>query len=257
MIEICPLSSGSKGNSIFIKTAKSKVLIDAGISFLSLEKKLLEIDEDIKNIDAIFITHEHFDHIAGLKVITDRLNIPIITNSDTAKQISNILKINPKFKVFTTQEEFEFQDLCVYPFALKHDSVDPVGFLIKNENKRLGFCTDLGFVTSSVINALKNLDFLYIEANHQISFVESCNRPLKYKERVLSKYGHLSNDDMLYLLKNVMHENLKYLFLAHISEECNSLDLLKNLIEDFLMKEKSKTQYFLAYQKKISKKVSF
>ena len=148
MIGYCPLASGSRGNSIYFGSKETKILIDAGLSFLQLNSRLNEIGIKLEDIDAILITHEHSDHIAGLKIITEKLDIPIFTNSDTAKSIYNNLHILPKFKIFTTQEEFEYKDLKISPFSLPHDTPDPVGFIIKNQNLKFGFCTDLGFVSS-------------------------------------------------------------------------------------------------------------
>ena len=255
MLKFCPLASGSKGNSIFLKTKNSKILIDAGISFTKLEKKLLEINEDINLLDAIFITHEHFDHVGYIKTISQKLNIPIITNSQTAKGIYKNINYLPKFKIFTTGEEFEFQDLVVNSFSLPHDTLDPVGFTFISDKKKVGVCTDLGFVTTLVKKKLKDTNLLYIEANHNKNMVLSCNRPKIYKQRVLSKQGHISNEECFDLIKEIMNDELKHFYLAHISSECNSHDLLNDLAKEFLENEKSKSTFSLALQDNVSKSI--
>ncbi|MBN2479948.1 MAG: MBL fold metallo-hydrolase [Parachlamydiales bacterium] len=259
MVSFCPLSSGSKGNSIFLGTKNSKVLIDCGISFLSLEKKLNEIDVNINDIDAVLITHEHFDHISGLKLLVEKLNIPVIINADTAKAIYDKYHISAKYNIFTTFEEFEYKDLKIFPFSINHDCVDPVGFVIKTKNqKKIGICTDIGFVTSYVKEALKNCSILYLEANHSIPMVHSSNRSIVYKQRVLSKQGHLSNDNAIKLLKDLIHPDLNHIYLAHLSEECNSQKLVIDLMEKLLEEKKSnRVEYSIAYQDKISKKIVF
>ncbi|NGX33142.1 MAG: putative metallo-hydrolase YycJ [Candidatus Anoxychlamydiales bacterium] len=257
MIGYCPLASGSKGNSIYFGSKEAKILIDAGLSYLQLNSRLNEIGVKLEDIDAILITHEHSDHIAGLKVISEKENIPIFTNSDTAKSIYNNLHVLPKFKIFTTSEEFEYKDLKIMPFSVPHDTLDPVGFIIKNQNLKFGFCTDLGFISSLVRESLKGLDYLYIESNHHIPYVHASNRSFIYKQRVLSRLGHLSNVDSLKLLGDIIHPNLKHIHIAHISGECNSKELILDMFTKLLDEKQSKTKLTLAHQDKISDKITF
>jgi len=257
MIGFCPLASGSKGNSIYFGTKNVKILIDIGISYAQLKLRLSQIDVNIEDIDAALITHEHADHIYGLKVLVEKLDIPILVNSDTAKGIYNHFNILPKFKIFTTNEEFEFEDLQISPFSVQHDTLDPVGYIIKTDNMKFGFCTDLGFVTTLVINMLKDCTYLYIEANHHVPMVQSSIRPFVYKKRVLSRQGHLSNNDCLNLLDQILHPKLKHIHFAHISNECNSKELINDLIFNLLNKKGLKTEFSITYQDKISKKICF
>ncbi|NGX63266.1 MAG: putative metallo-hydrolase YycJ [Candidatus Anoxychlamydiales bacterium] len=257
MIGYCPLASGSKGNCIYFGSKKAKILIDAGLSYSQVCQRLEKIDVKIEDIDAILITHEHSDHIAGLKILTDKLGIEVFANSDTAKSIYNNLHILPKFRIFTTSQTFEYKDLTILPFSIPHDTLDPVGFVIEYENLKFGFCTDLGFISSLVKYTLKDLDYLYIEANHQTSMVHSSNRSYVYKQRVLSRLGHLSNEDCLKLLDEIIHPNLKHIHIAHISGECNSKQLIEENFLRLLRIKNPKTQLSLAHQDTISKKILF
>ncbi|MFA6119381.1 MAG: MBL fold metallo-hydrolase [Parachlamydiales bacterium] len=257
MIGFCPLASGSRGNAIYFGSEKTKILIDAGISYLQLKTRLAQINVNVEDIEAVLVTHEHVDHIAGLKVLHDKHSTPVFANSDTAKAIYNNLQVLPKFKIFTTSEEFEFKDLKILPFSIQHDTLDPVGFVIKTKNLKFAFCTDLGFVTSLVRKILSDCDYLYIEANHHVPFVEASNRPYVYKQRVLSRQGHLSNDECLRLLDEIIHPKLKHIHIAHISEECNSKDLISDLIKELLIRKKSKALFSLTHQDKISNKINF
>lgn len=225
MLGYCPLASGSKGNCIYFGTKETRILIDAGIGAKTLKQRLGEIGVDLSDIDAILITHEHADHIKGLQSIACKHNIPIFANSDTAKAILETLDERPKFKIFSTGETFEFADIEIHPFSVQHDTLDPVAFTLRVGKLKFGFCTDLGFATSLVKNQLKKCDYLYLEANHEPSMVYSSNRPLVYKERVLSRQGHLSNEQCAELLEEVFHEDLKHVHLAHLSQECNSPEL--------------------------------
>ncbi len=257
MIGICPLASGSKGNSVYLGTKESKILIDAGLSYLQLCNRLNEIDVDISEIDAILITHEHMDHIQALKQIALKTEIPILCNSETARGIYNNLQQMSKFKIFTTSEEFEFNDLRIFPFSIQHDTLDPVGFIIRTNGLKLGFCTDFGFTTSLIKKSLENCDYLYIEANHHVSMVHSSNRSYVYKNRVLGRQGHSSNEETLNLLQTLITPKLKHLYLAHLSEECNSEELIFDLVDKLLKEKYSNAKLSIAYQKKISDRAFF
>ncbi len=253
----CPLASGSKGNSIFFGTTKTKILIDAGLSGKATKEKLAEIGVDISEIDAILVTHEHIDHIQGLKVLAYKLGIPVFANHETAKAIVETFHDCPKFKIFSTGETFRFNELEIHPFSIQHDTLDPVAFTIKHDGLKLGFCTDLGFVTSLVKNHLMNCDYLYVEANHEPDMVHASARPMVYKQRVLSRSGHLSNEACGQLLSHVAHSGLKHVHLAHLSQECNSPDKAISVIREILEKNGINLDMCVAPQHKISKAIHF
>ncbi len=226
----CPLASGSKGNCIYIGSKKVKILVDAGISTKAICERLAALNVDIRQIDAILVSHEHTDHILGLKVLASKYNIPILANTQTAKAIVEHLHFCPKFKIFLTGETFEFGDLEIHPFSIQHDAVDPVGFTIRLDSIKLGICTDLGFVTTLVSNHLTKCQLLYVEANHSPSMVHACSRPMVYKQRVLGRTGHLSNEACGALLAEVADTSLKQVYLAHLSSECNTPEVAKNTV---------------------------
>ncbi len=253
----CPLASGSKGNCVYLGTGQTKVLIDAGLSGKAITAKLAQINVDIGDIDAILITHEHTDHIQGLKVLAYRLGIPVLANTETAKAIVEHFHDCPKFKIFSTGETFEFGDLEIHPFSIQHDTVDPVAFTIRTNSLKLGFCTDLGFVTSLVANQLRECDYLYVEANHQPSMVHASARPMIYKQRVLGRSGHLSNEACGQLLSQVAHPNLKHVHLAHLSSECNTPEVALQVVQDILKENGISVDMCVAPQDMISKAIAF
>ncbi|MDN3503981.1 MAG: MBL fold metallo-hydrolase [Rhabdochlamydiaceae bacterium] len=253
----CPLASGSKGNSLFFGSNDSKLLIDAGLSCRNLKSRLEEIGIDLAEIDAILITHEHSDHIRGLEKIVKDYNIPILCNSDTAKMILDSMDERPKFKIFTTGETFVWRDLKVHPFSIQHDTVDPVAFIIETEGLKFGMCTDLGFITSLVKEKLRECDYLVIEANHEVDLVHASRRPPMYKERVLGRQGHLSNEECGKLLVEIYHDKLKQVFLAHLSEECNQPDIALTKVADILGEKGLELKLSIAHQEKVSEKVVF
>lgn len=257
MIGFCPLASGSKGNCIYLGTPNAKILIDAGLSGRQITKRLEEIDVDIDDIDAVLITHEHSDHIQGLRVLAFRKQIPVIANKGTATAIVETFGDCPECKIFTTGETFTFADMEIHPFSIQHDTADPVAFTIKVDGLKLGFCADLGFATSLVRAQLRECDYLYIEANHEPSMVHACPRPMSYKQRVLGRSGHLSNEACGQLLRDIIHDKLKHVHLAHLSEECNHPDTALTTVRDAIADTGHTPEISIAHQRQVSRAVKF
>lgn len=251
----CPLASGSKGNCIYFGSDNTKILIDAGLSLKATKLKLQEINVSIEEIDAILVTHEHGDHIQGLRVLSNSLQIPVLANHETAKGIVEALHDCPKFKIFSTGESFEFGDLEIHPFSIPHDTLDPVAFTIKTEDKKIGFCADLGFVTTGVIHQLQACDYLYLEANHEPSMVHASARPQVYKQRVLGRSGHLSNEETGKLLSLIAHSKLKHVHLAHLSSECNTHETALSRVGGVLEASGIHLEMSIAYQEKVSRSI--
>jgi phosphoribosyl 1,2-cyclic phosphodiesterase len=255
MIGFCPLASGSKGNCIYFGTPKTKLLIDAGIPCKTVKERLSLIGVELSEIDAILITHEHTDHIRGLQVLACSMGIPIFANSDTAKAIASVLTEPAKFKIFSTGESFEFGEIELLPFSIQHDALDPVAFTIKWQQFKFGFCTDLGCVTTQIAQVLAGCDYLYLEANHQPSMVHACSRPAIYKQRVLSRLGHLSNEECAQLLGEISHSELKHVHLAHLSSECNSPELALEIVQSKLRAKGFATEVSIAFQDQLSRPI--
>ncbi len=249
MKKFCPLASGSKGNAIYVEGEETKILIDAGISFKALTERLGQIDVDIGEIDAILVTHEHGDHIRGLEKTASSLNIPVFANSETAKATMQEMRNRPRFKIFSTGESFEFGEMEIHPFSVQHDTLDPVAFTIRIGEVKIGICADLGFATTLVRAHLLDCDYLYLEANHEPSMVYACNRPMVYKQRVLGRQGHLSNDAAAELIQEIDHPGLKHVYLAHLSSECNHPELAIQKVQEKVKRELSLS---IAFQEKVS-----
>ncbi len=252
MLGFCPLASGSKGNCIYVGTKKTKILIDAGLSTKQTIERLKEIDVDISEIDAILVSHEHSDHIAGLKVLSLKHNIPIFANQPTAKAICEALQATPKFKIFLTGETFEFNDITIHPFSVQHDAEEPVAFTLRFDGLKIGVCTDLGFVTHLVAKQLEACDLLYVEANHKPEMVHASSRPMVYKQRVLGRSGHLSNEACGELVSHVAHDHLRQVYLAHLSSECNSPQVALETVTSILGSKGIKLPIAIAHQEKPS-----
>lgn len=257
MFGFCPLASGSKGNCIYVGSMTTRILIDAGISASNVMERLNEIQVDPHTIQAILITHEHSDHIKGLVVLAEKLKIPVLANSETAKGIVANLGARPRFKIFTTGETFQFGDLVIHPFSIPHDTLDPVAFTIQIGPLKVGICADIGHITSLVRKNLENCDYLYIEANHQPSMVHASSRPNNLKQRILCKQGHLSNEECAALITSIFHPGLKHVHLAHLSSECNAEEVALKIVQEALDANRQSVEISIAYQDKISKAIYF
>jgi phosphoribosyl 1,2-cyclic phosphodiesterase len=253
----CTLASGSKGNSLYFGTDKSRILVDVGLSLKILKDRLESINVPIESIQAILITHEHSDHIKGLEQIVKQYDIPIIANHDTAKELVDLLSVKPRFKLFCTGEPFSLFDLSINSFSIQHDTVDPVGFVIQSDKMKLGVCTDLGCMTTGVMQAISNMDYLVLESNHDPEMVHASSRPDVYKQRVLSKLGHLSNLDAAKTLEKVYHPGLKKVFLAHLSEECNEQGFALKTVSEYLQEKNCMMPLEVASQEKPSSFISY
>ncbi|MGL4348946.1 MAG: MBL fold metallo-hydrolase [Chlamydiales bacterium] len=254
---ICSLASGSKGNCFYIGTPKTKILVDAGIGIHTLQKRLQEIHVNMADINAILISHEHIDHIRSVGVLSKKYSIPLFTNGETAKAIITLLPGSFRFKIFSTEEHFHFRDLKILPFSIQHDALDPVAFIIETGSIKIGICTDLGFVTSLTKKYLEKCNYLVLESNHEVNLVHASSRSTIYKRRVLSRMGHLSNDDCGKLLQNLLHKELRHVVLAHLSAECNRYDLALNKIKIYCSEIANPETLSIAYQDQIGKKLFF
>jgi phosphoribosyl 1,2-cyclic phosphodiesterase len=163
----------------------------------------------------------------------------------------------PKFKIFSTGESFQFREVKVHPFSIQHDAIEPVAFTFNMGALKLGVCADLGFASTLVIQRLKECDYLYLEANHEPSMVHSCPRPAVYKQRVLSRQGHLSNSESAEVLSQVYHSSLKHVYLAHLSSECNTPNLALDTVRGLLDKEGKSLSLSVSLQNEISEPICF
>lgn len=224
-MRVCSIASGSSGNCIFAGSDNVSVLFDAGISGKKVEQGLNRIGMTGTDIDAIFITHEHSDHIRGLGVLSRKLEIPIYATAKTWDAIlsgGNIGKIpDGLFHEVEADRVTTLGDLSVEPFHISHDAVDPVGYRVTNGSRSAAIATDMGMYTDYTISHLQNLDVLFIEANHDVRMLEAGRYPYVLKRRILSERGHLSNEDSGRLIGEVLHDRMKHIFLSHLSKENN------------------------------------
>lgn len=223
------IASGSSGNCICVGDDLTHVMIDAGISGKRIEAGMNSYDYTTADMDGLLVTHEHSDHVSGLGVISRRYHIPIYATAGTINAIrsmSNLGKIDDSlFHVIRPDEDFSIGSLSIHPFRISHDAADPVAYRIHNDKSKVAVCTDLGYYDDYIVKNLTDLDAMLIEANHDIHMLEVGAYPYELKRRILGDFGHLSNESSGKLLCQILHDDVKHVFLGHLSHENNYPDL--------------------------------
>lgn len=223
-LAVCMLASGSKGNATYISDGDTSILIDAGLSGVELQRRLLSRDLDPEQLDAIIVSHEHSDHIQGVGILSRRYKLPVYINRKTYQASPKLGNLH-ETKSFECGQTFRISNLTIHPFSISHDAEDPVGFTIGQNGTTIAIATDLGIATSMVKEHLKHCALLILEANHDPQMLENGPYPWPLKQRIKGRTGHLSNTSSKILLKELQHENLQHVILAHLSEVNNTPQL--------------------------------
>ncbi len=238
MVSVTVLASGSKGNCTLVSTSRTRLLVDAGLSCRELLRRLLLCGEDSATLDAVLITHEHADHVAGLRVLARRLKIPVYITGATYQEYQRCARDAAGNSVALERREpfcsgsgFQIGDISVMPFTIPHDAVDPVGFTFLADGIKLGICTDLGYIPASVRDHLRGCHVLMIESNHDLELLRGGPYPWSVKQRVMSRVGHLSNDALADFLTTDYDGSAEFLILAHLSEQNNHPEIARMTAE--------------------------
>jgi len=229
------LGSSSAGNSSYLSTPETKILIDVGFTGKKVQEMLKTIGQDIDDIDAIFLTHEHSDHCIGVKGLARNPELGFFANRDTANAIQAKMTRKAYWNLFETGTTFQYRDLEITTFSIPHDAYDPVGYIFKHEEKSLAWVTDLGYIPKLVQEKIRDVDILVLEANYDEKLLdEDTKRPWSIKQRIKGRHGHLSNDDAFEFISTVNKPAWKQVYLAHLSRDCNNVEKLRNLFSSLL-----------------------
>ncbi|MGD1072312.1 MAG: MBL fold metallo-hydrolase [Bryobacteraceae bacterium] len=256
ILRFCVLASGSAGNASFLATSKTRILIDAGLSVRDLTRRLAEIGEKPEDIDAVLITHEHSDHVAGLSrfirwrakknkpvaVFVSRLTLPTIEWQD--------LDAPPPVEQFQAGSGWMVGNIAVQSFTIPHDAVDPVGFCFHAEGVKVGVATDLGYVPDSIKMHLRRVQILLLESNHDLDMLKVGPYPWSVKQRVMGRNGHLSNAVTCDFVENDLDGGVQTLILGHLSEHNNHPEIVRIGAEQSLLRRGLAPRLVIAEQKK-------
>ncbi|MEY4918669.1 MAG: hypothetical protein RL616_2582 [Verrucomicrobiota bacterium] len=255
-VQFTILGSGSAGNCAYIETTETRILVDAGFSPLQIRKRLATIGKTPEKLSAILVTHEHSDHIAGILGLADKFHIPVFCNRgtqdgtiwafkakwDSKKKPAFVgtdgtehLKAKIDWRLFETGASFEIGDVGIETFSIPHDAQDPVGYLLRTSAGNIGFATDLGHVTKLVLERIRAANVLVLESNHDVKMLQNCpRRSWALKQRILGRHGHISNVTAAETVAQIMSAELRQLYLAHLSRECNKPELAEHVMAEQL-----------------------
>ncbi len=237
-LSICPLESGSKGNSHLITNGTTNILVDCGISARSLSERLSFYEKTADELDAVLITHEHSDHTKGAGIVSRKFNLPVYATRGTWRAMyKNIKPVKECFiKPISIGETFKIGDILITSFSISHDAAEPVGYTFSYNDKKIAIATDTGIADERLINAISGAKVALIEANHDENMLLMGKYTQALKRRIKSDLGHLSNEAAGGLSLKLAKGGTKTILIGHLSEENNYPDLayltVKNIIEE-------------------------
>jgi phosphoribosyl 1,2-cyclic phosphodiesterase len=233
-VSVSVLASGSRGNSTIVSSARTKILVDAGISCRETVKRMRACGDDPRTLSAILITHEHSDHVYGLAVLARKFQVPVFMTGATHQAWARSLRDDAgelpqlaRLEIFSAGRSFHVGDMAITPFTIPHDAADPVGLTFRSEGIKIGVATDLGYMPPNVCHELRGCDVLVIESNHDLEMLRVGPYPWSVKQRVGSPTGHLSNEKLAKFLCTEYDGNASYIVLAHLSEQNNHPELAR------------------------------
>ncbi len=235
-LRFATIASSSGGNCVYIGTENTNILIDAGLSGKRVEDGLAQLELTGKDIDAIFVTHEHSDHADGIGILSRRYDIPVYATEGTWDNMpSKVGEIRPRNRrTVYADENCIFNDLCIHPFEIPHDAAEPVGYSIIGEKHKITVATDMGHITETVKENIKGSSVLLLESNHDVDMLKKGPYSYTLKQRILSDTGHLSNNVAGSFLSRIADSRLKYVFLGHLSKENNTPRLAFDTVKDIV-----------------------
>jgi phosphoribosyl 1,2-cyclic phosphodiesterase len=230
------LSSGSTGNATVVTNGDCTLLVDAGLSAKRLEQLMRERNVNGSDIEAIFVTHEHSDHIKGLGVLSRKYNLPIYANRKTWEELDRLIGDVDveRRRIFETGERLRFGTMTVESYGISHDAAEPVGYCFYDGGEKLGLATDLGYMSAKVKEKLMDSDVLVLETNHDVEMLRMGRYPWSVKRRILGDTGHLSNESAGEALCDILDGKTRRVYLAHLSRDHNLMDLARLTVNNMI-----------------------
>lgn len=246
-MKVCVLASGSKGNSTYISSPNTSLLIDLGPSCAYVEKELKEIGVNPETIEGILITHTHVDHIGGLRVFIKKYNPMIYLTKKMYEELS-LLMLMPKYTFIDT--DFHIDDIDIKIIKTSHDAPDSNGYILENNGKSVVYITDTGYINYKSHKRLQNKNIYIMESNHDVEMLMNGKYPYHIKQRILGDRGHLSNQDSAYYLSHFIGSATEWIILAHLSEDNNTKQLALSTLENTLKKEEQQVNHIIIAEQK-------
>jgi phosphoribosyl 1,2-cyclic phosphodiesterase len=240
-MKLTVLGSGSSGNAVLIVAGDTRVLVDAGMSAKEIARRLALVGEDAQRLDAVLVTHEHGDHAGGLRVLLNSVDCPVYISAKTMDAyVSERFNVNTeeprrrakalkdRVEQIESSKDFRIGEIDFHPFTIPHDAVDNFGFTATHQGVKIATVMDFGHITTLVTEQLRGCAAIVIESNHSRDMLKACdNYPWDLKQRILSRLGHLSNEDLAEWIRKGFDGCAKYIVLAHLSQRANNPYLAK------------------------------
>lgn len=228
-------ASGSSGNCALVRGGNTNVLIDAGISLRRIREGLRQEGLSLEDVAGVLITHEHSDHVSALKMMAKYSAVPVYAPGTVAWHLAGQMpELGERLRRIDENERFSLGEITVKAFPTPHDTDQSVGYRFEGEDRRLGFCTDTGHVSETMLEHLRGCQTALIEANHDLTMLRNGPYPLLLKRRILSERGHLSNDDCARLACDLAGSGTARLVLGHLSRENNTPSLARAAVRAVL-----------------------
>lgn len=261
MIYFCSLASGSSGNCQYIASETTGILLDAGLSGKYILNSLNHINANVDNLKALFITHEHSDHVKSAGILMRKFGISLYITKDTFSRIESRLGKYSEDKVIFIEKEEDVQvgDITVHPFAISHDAIDPVAYSFRKDDLKISIVTDLGHVPLDLLSNLIDSNLIMLESNHDVEMLNAGPYPYVLKKRILSKTGHISNEACAEAIIRVYNYSprLGHVVLGHLSQDNNTPELayatVKHILEDHGLDLEKDISLDLAYRDRVGK----
>jgi phosphoribosyl 1,2-cyclic phosphodiesterase len=249
MFQTSILASGSKGNSILVRSRDTGIILDAGISMKRIWEAFDALELPRSLVKAVIVSHEHSDHTRSAGALCRSLKVPLFISPDTYAYCSHRMgRVDERLVYFEAGVDFMVGDILVQPFRSSHDAVDSCNFTFAHDDRKLGVAIDLGYFTKLTLLKLSEVNTLVLESNHDLQMLMDGPYDWNLKKRVKSEHGHLSNEQAVGLLSQVLHPGLQNLILAHLSETNNHPDLARNVMSNYLQSIRSDIRLLLADQ---------
>ena len=233
-IGITVLGSGSRGNCTLVHCGNDAIMVDAGFSAKETLRRMKLAGLENMRIRAILVTHEHADHVKGLRVCSEALDAPVFASMKCAQMMRCKDDRLHQMATFAPGGQFDIGSITVCPFSVPHDACDPVAFSFICGDSKFAIATDIGYASSMVEYELQDCDTIVLESNHDLNMLAASSRPWSLKQRIMGRQGHLSNDASMQLLADVLSQRTRHVVLAHLSSECNREDIARSSAEHCL-----------------------
>ena len=230
------LASGSTGNSVYVENESGAYLVDAGLTAKRIEAQLAKIGRSMKDVNAIFVTHEHSDHIKGVGVLARKHGVPIYANQKTWQAMDGLIgkvELDQKFQ-FDMDSVQSFGSISIESFAVSHDAIDPMFYVFHENDRKLAIITDTGYVSDRMKGIIISADSFVFESNHDVGMLQMGRYPWSIKRRILSDVGHVSNEDAAIAMSDVIDQKETQIYLSHLSRDNNMKDLARMSVEQTL-----------------------